>query len=186
MRNVNIKIGEQILKLLKKYELKNISVELIYKKLKLNNKKKLLRINNKRDLLKCINEYFDNKMKIKLRSIDKSSSRDMIFEILMIRFDLLNEHRVAVKKIFNFLMTKPDIFILLLPSFIKSMDFMSTIAGIKTNKTLDFVKLKGLLVIYFSTFLTWIKDEKSSLDTTMKVLDNNLNKAENILNLITK
>ena len=48
------------------------------------------------------------------------------------------------------------------------------------------IKLKGLIVIFFSTFLTWVNDESSSLDKTMTVLDNYLVKAENVLKLLKK
>jgi ubiquinone biosynthesis protein COQ9 len=48
------------------------------------------------------------------------------------------------------------------------------------------MKLKGILVIYFSTFLTWIKDESSSLDKTMTVLDDYLKGTENVLKLFKK
>ena len=41
-----------------------------------------------------------------------------------------------------------------------------------------------VLIIYFSTFLTWVKDESSSLDKTMTVLDSYLEKTEKVLKLL--
>ena len=57
---------------------------------------------------------------------------------------------------------------------------MAESSHIRTKGIVGVVKLKVLLVIYFSTFLTWIKDENSSLEKTMNILDNYLEKADNI------
>ena len=63
---------------------------------------------------------------------------------------------------------------------------MAKSSNIETKGMIGTMKLKGLLIIYFSTFLTWIKDESSSLDKTMTVLDNYLKGTENILKLFKK
>ena len=104
----------------------------------------------------------------------------MIFEIFMIRFDLLNKYRNSIIKIFNFFKFNPKTFIKMIPSFIESIEFMAESSNIRTKGIVGVVKLKVLLVIYFSTFLTWIKDENSSLEKTMNILDNYLEKADNI------
>ena len=108
----------------------------------------------------------------------------MIFEILMIRFDLLNRYRFSILKIFNMFKNNPNNFIILIPQFIDSIEMMAKFSNIETKGILGTLKLKGLLIIYFSTFLTWIKDESSSLDKTMTVLDNYLTKAESALQLL--
>ena len=46
------------------------------------------------------------------------------------------------------------------------------------------IKIKGLLIIYFSTFLVWTKDESNSLDKTMTALDNYLIRAENFFSIL--
>ena len=53
------------------------------------------------------------------------------------------------------------------------------ITGIKGN-----LKIKGLLVIYFSSFLVWIKDNSVSLEKTMTSLDNHLDRAGKLLSII--
>tara|TARA_B100001964_G_scaffold215563_1_gene254015 strand:- start:425 stop:607 length:183 start_codon:yes stop_codon:yes gene_type:complete len=60
---------------------------------------------------------------------------------------------------------------------------MAKSSNIETKGIIGSVKVKGLLVIYFSTFLTWVKDENISLDKTMTVLDRYIEKAEKILQL---
>ena len=63
---------------------------------------------------------------------------------------------------------------------------MAKVANIDTKGVIGNMKTKGLLIVYFSTFLTWIEDENSSLDKTMNALDNYLEKAENVLKLLRK
>ena len=54
-----------------------------------------------------------------------------------------------------------------------------TTVGIKGN-----LKIKGLLVIYFISFLVWIKDNSKTLEKTMTSVDNNLDRAGNLINII--
>ena len=184
MKNIQAKVAKQTLKSLYSTEWKSISLDKICKKIKLDKKKASKYIKNKHDLLKNINQYFDDQILIAVKSVDKSTSRDMLFEIIMLRFDLLNQYRKPILKIFNIFKYQPKNFIFLLPSFIKSISIIAKVANIETNGIKGNIKIKGILVVYFSTFLTWIKDEDSSLDKTMTSLDNYLNKAEGLLKLI--
>jgi len=54
-----------------------------------------------------------------------------------------------------------------------------SVLGIKGN-----LKVKGLLAIYFSSFLVWSKDNSESLEKTMMSLDNHLDKAGKLLSII--
>ena len=66
------------------------------------------------------------------------------------------------------------------------MEIMAKLSNIKINGLEGIIKLKVLLIIYFATFLTWVKDNSSSLDKTMTVLDSYLEKSEYVLKLIKK
>ena len=184
MISFRAEIAQQTLKILKTSNWNEISFTILCQKLKLNKKKLPTSIKNKNDLLKNINQYFDDQIMIAVKSVDKSTPRDMLFEILMLRFELLNRYRKSILKMFNFFKYKPKSFILLLPSLINSSCMMAKVANIETKGMIGSVNTKGLLIIYFSTFLTWIEDENSSLDRTMNALDNYLEKAENILKFL--
>ena len=110
----------------------------------------------------------------------------MIFEIFMLRFDLLNRYRSSIIKIFKVFKKNPNYFIIFLPSLISSIEMMAKLSNIQTKGITGIIKLKGLIVIFFSTFLAWVKDDSYSLDKTMTVLDKYLVKAENILKLLKK
>lgn len=186
MKALRAKIAQRTLKLLLTQEWKSISIDLICRKLKLSKKKISRNIKNNNDLLKNINHYFDDIVLVKIKSVEKSTSKDMIFEILMLRFDLLNRYRFSILKIFKFFKRHPENFIELIPSFAESIKMMAKSSYIETKGVLGIMKLKGLLIIYFFTFFTWIKDESPSLDKTMTVLDNYLKRIGNILKLFNK
>ena len=105
----------------------------------------------------------------------------MIFEIFMLRFDLLTNYRISILNIFAIFKKNPKKFILLLPSFITSIEKIAKASNIKTVNIIGRINIKILLIIYFATFLTWAKDENPSLDKTMTALDNYLQRAENII-----
>ena len=186
MKKLRDKIAIESLKYTLTNKWESISVDKISKKLKINNKKISNLIKNKQDLLKNINRYFDNQILESSKLLDQSTPKDMIFEILMIRFDLLNQHRKSIIRIFNVFIKKPQEFILLLPSFIESIILMSNISHIKIEGIIGNLKIKGLLIIYFSTFLVWLKDDTKSLDRTMTALDKYLIKAENFLSILKR
>ena len=163
-----------------------MSIEQISKKSKISKKKITHFIKNKHDLLKNINHYFDDKILESSKLLDQSTAKDMIFEILMMRFDLLNQHRRSLIKMFDIFKKKPQDFLFLLPSFIESMILMCNISNIKINGIIGNLKIKGLLIIYFSTFLIWTKDESASLDKTMTALDNYLIRANDLFRIFKR
>ena len=88
----------------------------------MKNKKNLQnKIDNKQDLLRNINHYFDFKLRNITDSIEQSTRKDMIFEIIMMRFDILQIYRKPIIKIFEFFKKKPQELVFLLPSLIESM-----------------------------------------------------------------
>ena len=105
----------------------------------------------------------------------------MIFEVMMMRFDILQNNRKALQSIFNSFKSKPQELIFLLPYLLNSMILMANYANISVRGLRGQLLLKGILIIYCSTFLIWLQDDSASLDKTMTSLDSNLDKAGNIL-----
>lgn len=173
-----IRIAEETLIILEKKQWQSIKLDDVLKKinkLKIENRNKIL---NKNDLLSTINRYFDYRLKKSSLDIEQSNKKDTFFEVLMLRFDILEKYRKSILNIFDSFKIKPQELVFLLPSFIDSMFFMAnlsniTIKGIKGN-----LKIKGLLIVYFSSFLVWRNDNDKSLEKTMASLDNYLNKAD--------
>ena len=179
-----MQLAETTLLILEKKSWHSIKIDDVYKKTKINKKYLQNNVTNKRDLLQNINHYFDFMLRKTADSVDQSTNKDMIFEVIMMRFDILQIYRKPIIKIFEFFKKKPQELGFLLPSLIESMITMASLAkipiiGIKGN-----LKVKGLLVIYFSSFLVWSKDNSESLEKTMTSLDNHLDRAGKLLSII--
>ena len=179
-----IKLAETTLLILEKRSLHSIKIDEVYNKTNINKKNLQNKVNNKRDLLRNINNYFDFKLGNIADLIDKSTRKDMIFEIIMMRFDILQIHRKSIIKIFEFFKKKPQELVFLLPSLIESIISMAGLAKIPVVGIKGNLKVKGLLVIYFSSFLVWAKDNSESLEKTMTSLDNHLDRAGKLLSII--
>ena len=182
MNKENINIALKTLKLLKKKSWGEIRLEEIIK----NSKKHKQSIKTKNDLLKNINRYVDYLLKKETSSIEKSSTKDMLFEVIMARFDVLQKYRNSFLTLFESFKSKPQKSIILLPSFLESMFLTATLANIEIKGIKGSLTIKGIFIIYIATYLEWMNDTSKSLEKTMTTLDQYLNKASKILNFIIK
>ena len=179
-----IKLAETTLLMLEKRSWHSIKIDEVYNKININKKNLQNKVYSKRDLLRNINHYFDFKLRNITDSIDQSTRKDMIFEIIMMRFDILQIYRQPIIKIFESFKKKPQELVFLLPSLIESMISMAGLARIPVFGIKGNLKIKGLLAIYFSSFLVWSKDNSESLEKTMTSLDNHLDRAGKLLSII--
>ena len=170
------KIAQQTLSILKKKSWKTFSLEQV---LKSANVKKT-NIKTKFDLLKLISKYVDYLLINNTKTIENSSSKDMLFEVLMARFDILEVNRKAFLEIYKILKKNPQQFIKLLPVFLESMIITAELSKYKVNGLKGTIRLKGLMLIYFITFFKWVDDKDSSLEKTITALDKNLDQAEKL------
>ena len=173
------KIAQQTLNFLKKNSWNTFSLEQILKNVKV----KKNYIKTKFDLLKTISKYVDYLLIKKMKSLENSSSKDMLFEVLMARFDILEENRKAFLEIYKILKKNPQQLIKLLPTFLESMIITAELSKYKVNGLKGTIRLKGLMLIYFITFFQWLDDKESSLEKTMTALDRNLDQAEKLSKL---
>jgi len=174
-------IALETLKILIKKSWSNLSI----KEIKLKSKVKLFSnlIKNKQELLNSINSYFDYNLILNSKKIEKSNSKDMIFEILMMRFDLLQDNRKAILSIFKSFKKNPKELVFMLPKLLMSIETMLTCVKISSKGIVGKIKIKGILIIYLTTFLVWINDETESLEKTMTFLDNSLDQAGKLFQL---
>ena len=182
MNKENINIALKTLKLLKKKSWSEIRLEEITR----NSKKHKQSIKTKNDLLRNINRYVDYLLKKETSSIEKSSTKDMLFEVIMARFDVLQKYRNSFLTLFESFKSKPQKSIILLPSFLESMFLTASLANIEIKGIKGSLTIKGIFIIYIATYLEWMNDTSKSLEKTMTTLDQYLNKASKILNFIIK
>ncbi len=168
------KIAQRTLQVLRKKSWSAFSLEQILKNVKV----KKTNIKTKFDLLKTISKYIDYLLIDKTKSLENSTTKDMLFEVIMARFDILENNRKAFLEIYKILKKNPQQFIKLFPTFLESMIITAELSKYKVNGLKGTVRLKGLMLIYFITFFQWIDDKDSSLEKTMTALDKNLDQAE--------
>ena len=174
MIDLEKKIAEDTLKKLHKKSWEKLTLDdVLDKKVK---RQKI--INTKNDLLKNINRYVDNSLIEKTKNIENSSTKDMLFEVLMARFDILQENRISFIKIFEALKKSPKKILKLFPSFLESMIVTAELAKFNVNGVKGTIRLKGLFLIYLITFYSWVDDNTFSLEKTMNALDKNLDQVE--------
>ena len=183
MIDLEKKIALKTLNILKKKTLNKLSLDEVLKeyiKKKIKNK-----IKSKIDLLKNISRYIDNLLITQMNSLENSSNKDMLFEVLMARFDLLQKNRKSFISIYESFKKSPQQFIQLLPSFLESMIITAELATFNVNGFKGTIRLKGLMIVYFATFFVWLDDNTSSLEKTMMALDQNLNQADKFGKLLS-
>ena len=105
-------VAKKTLHFLKKNDWEGISYEKLCLKIKMNlqDKKKFKK---KIDFIININNYFDYLMLKSFKNIENSNSKDMLFEILMIRFDILSDNRKSILNLFYCFKKNPKIFFFL-------------------------------------------------------------------------
>ena len=142
-------------------------------------------------------EYFDDKTDILIaygrridrqvldnisKSNDELSMREKLFDLLMERFDVLNENRKAVLSILNSFKDDPKQAVLSFPHLGKSMSRFLEAAAIETDGLLGAAKVTGLIGVYLYTVRTWKEDESPDMAKTMAALDKALDYAESAAN----
>ena len=175
MNQNKISLAKKTLQYLEKKKLRDINLKNLLSNTKVPN------MNNKIDLILNINDFFDFQLKKNLVNIEKSSQRDMLFEIMMARYDILNEYRTSVKNIIKHFMSRPKEVLKLIPKSVESKILIATFANINLNGIQGFIKIKIIFILYYITLFTWFNDEHESLEKTMSVLDKYLNNIEKII-----
>lgn len=141
-------------------------------------------------------EYFDDKLDVIVaygRQIDRRvleavtedenlSCRDKLFDLLMERFDVLNENRAAVISMLHGFRSDPKDAVLSFPHLGKSMCKMLEGAGIETDGISGAIKVAGLMGIYLYAVRTWKEDDSPDMAKTMATIDKSLDKAESLYN----
>ncbi len=178
MQRNKILLAKKTLNLLEKNSWSKISLANVYEN------EKNYSIKKKYELLININRYFDFLLKKNLSSLEVSSPKDMLFEVLMARLDILNLYRKSVKNIIKHLSKNPQEFVKLIPSFFETIIVISSISNININGIKGIPKLKTIFILYFLIVYTWNKDETESLEKTMTTLDNYLGNINKFINLI--
>ena len=137
----------------------------------------------KEDILVAYGRQIDKRVLETCANPDPSTpERDRLFEILMERFDVLNENRDAVVSILKSFTLDPKQAVISLPHLGRSMAWMLEAAGIDTTGMKGAIRVAGLTIVYLNAVRHWMKDDSEDLSATMAALDKSLNRAEQCAN----
>lgn len=116
--------------------------------------------------------------------IDTSESpRDRLFEVLMMRLDVLQASRDGYVSILQSMRRCPGQVLFAAPSSLHSMALMLIAAGVGTSGPLGAARVQALALSYGSVLGVWLKDETVDLGPTMAALDEALQRLENIASM---
>ena len=116
----------------------------------------------------------DEVLKRSPKRAEGQEPRDVLFDILMTRFDVLAPRKAALKSIHA---SGPADFALARP-FLSSMHWMLQAAGIGTEGVGGGLRVSGLALTYASVFRVWLEDDDAGLARTMAALDRRLRRGE--------
>jgi len=138
---------------------------------------------DKGDILTAYGRMVDKKTLENIGGPDPSVSvRDRLFDILMERFDILNDDRDAIVMILRSFKLDPKQAVISLPHLGRSMSWMLEAAGIETSGMRGAVRVAGLTSIYLNVLRIWKDDDSPDMSKTMAALDKNLGRAEQVMN----
>jgi ubiquinone biosynthesis protein COQ9 len=100
--------------------------------------------------------------------------RDVLFDVLMLRFDVLAAHKAALKSMYGSGPADPA----LAGPILSSMHWMLQAAGIGTDGLAGGLRVTGLATVYASVFRIWLDDDDPGLARTMAALDRRLRRGE--------
>ena len=136
---------------------------------------------DKSDILAAYNRRVDRRVLESFGGDAGDSARDRLFDILMERFDILNEDRAAIVSILTSFHTDPKEAVIAFPHLGRTMAWMLEAAGIETTGMTGAARVAGLGVAYLAALRIWKDDQSPDMGKTMAALDRYLDRGESII-----
>lgn len=134
---------------------------------------------DKADILSAYGRRLDQKMLTNMGAADLTMpEKDRLFEVLMERFDLLNDDREALVSILSSFKLDPKQAVISLPHLCKSMNWVLESVEVDTNGLQGSIKIIGLTGVYIKVLNDWIKDDSEDMSKTMASLDKALDQGQ--------
>ncbi len=135
-------------------------------------------IDDKSDVLVLLGRLIDRQVLAELDIDETSSPRERLFDIMMDRYEVLNDYREGLIAILESLKYDPKQLVISMPHLCRSMSWMLECAGVETSGVKGALKVAGLSGLYLKVLRTWIEDDSDDLAKVMAALDKALERAE--------
>ena len=140
---------------------------------------------DRHDILAAYGRMVDRKVLENVGEISADANhRESLFDILMERFDVLNEDRDALISILESFKFDPKQAIISLPYLGRSMSWMLEAANIDTSGIRGAAHVLALTTVYLATLKVWAEDDSADMSKTMAALDRNLGRAEQVAGML--
>jgi len=112
------------------------------------------------------------------------SPRERLFDMVMSRFDALQQHRAGILQLTQALRTDPATSLLLYSATLRSMKWLLDGASIPSNGVVGGLRVHGLLALWLYALRAWEADESPDLSATMAAVDRGLDRAIQAENML--
>ncbi|MBC10906.1 MAG: hypothetical protein CMP32_03225 [Rickettsiales bacterium] len=126
---------------------------------------------------KMIDFYVEQK--ISADDINMSSIKDNLFELIMLRFEEMEDYKISLRIITQSLANNPLLLSRVSKNILNSLDFYLELSQGYDRSSLDLFKKNILFLVYSYCFNVWLNDSTPDLSSTMAELDKLLSMAEN-------
>ena len=186
-RSKEERIVAATLKLAKFNSWKNISMKIISEEAKIPLSEIIKILPTKTAILIEFNRLVDKRLSENNHNNEESvNSRDLLFELLMERFDILNENKEALVNIMKSIAKEsPVTGIIGIISSLQSINRIMEICAIPNRGLLGKFRLKAVFAIYLKAMYCWLEDDTPGLSKTMADLDKSLTRLEVLLSRLS-
>ena len=142
---------------------------------------------NKDHILERFSKMIDFKVEsnIDIEEMKNTSKKDNLFELIMLRLEVMQTYKVALRNILSSAKEQPIILKKLSKNIINSLDFYLELSLYYDDTPVDFLKKNAIFIVYSLTFRVWLNDESDDLSKTMAELDKFLSMADKANERIT-
>lgn len=142
-------------------------------------------VDDKMDVLTLFDRMIDRRVLEVIGEPDPSiSARDQLFDILMERYEILNDYRPGLLAVLKSFKYDPKQAMFSAPYLCRSMSWMLEAAGLETGGIRGAARVAGLTALYVNVLRTWKDDESPDLGATMAALDKDLERLEQFANTL--
>ena len=145
----------------------------------------LLETPTRAHLVRRVINHVDTRMVASVGRLDEADSpRDRLFDVLMRRFDILNQDRDGMRAIITGIMRDPRIAAVTACRLQRSAAITLGAAGIGAEGAVGFLRVQGLGAIAATGLRAWLNDDTTDLAKTMAAVDRALARAERVMGMM--
>ena len=111
-------------------------------------------------------------------ALESGPVRERLFDLVMRRFDALQQHRPGVLALLRALPADPGTALMLAGATAGSMAWMLEASGVPVQGVRGAVTIQGMVAVWLYALRAWQSDESADLSGTMAALDRALSRAE--------